>query len=51
MNKKIIILLVLALAIANGELAFNLQNTRYTKASDFWTVDVHFRGGSGSHGY
>ncbi len=52
MNKKLILILVLALAMANAtDLAFNLGNTRYTKGSDFWTVDVPCSGGSGSYQY
>ncbi len=52
MNKKIILLLVITIALAQaGDITFNIANTRYTKASDFWTVDVPCQGGSGQYQY
>ncbi len=52
MNKKLIFILVLALALTNAaDLSFSLTNTRYTKASDFWTVEVPCSGGSGNYQY
>lgn len=40
MSKKLILLLAITMiAMSQTDLlAFNLANTRYTKASDFWTV-------------
>jgi len=52
MNKKLILVLLLALALAQAtDVTFNLANTRYTKASDYWTVDVPCQGGSGQYQY
>lgn len=41
MNTKVILVLVLALAVANaGGLSFNLGGIQYNKASDYWSVNV-----------
>lgn len=52
MNKKLILIFVVIIALANASgLGFNLGQVRYTKASDFWTVDVPISGGSGNYQY
>lgn len=53
MSKKLILLLAITMiAMSQTDLlAFNLANTRYTKASDFWTVEVPCQGGSGQYQY
>lgn len=54
MNQKIVLFMaiaMIAMSQTTGELAFNLGGTRYTKASDFWTVDVPCTGGSGQYQY
>jgi hypothetical protein len=52
MNKKLILVLVLVLAVANStSLSFDLQSIKYTKAADFWTVNVPTTGGSGNFSY
>ncbi len=41
MNTKVVLVLVLALAVANaGGLSFNLGGIQYNKAPDFWSVNV-----------
>lgn len=44
-------IIMIAMSQTPAELAFSLGNTRYTKASDFWTVDVPCTGGSGQYQY
>jgi len=52
MNKKLILILVVVLAVAQaGDVALNLGSTQYTKGSDFWTVNVPCQGGSGKYQY
>lgn len=52
MNKKFILIFVVIIAMANaGDLAFNLGSTKYTKAADYWTVDIPLLGGSGKYQY
>ena len=54
MTKKIFLLLVIAMIAMSQttrELSFSIADTRYTKASDFWTVDVPCTGGSGQYQY
>lgn len=52
MNKKLILIFVVIIALANASsLGFNLGQVKYTKASDFWTVDVPIIGGSGNYQY
>ena len=52
MNKNTILIFVVVIDLANAsDLAFNLGSTRYTKASDYWTVDVPIMGGSGNYQY
>lgn len=49
MNKKLILIFVVLIAIGNASMSFNLLSTKYTKASDYWTVDVPIMGGSGNY--
>lgn len=52
MNKKLILILVAIIALASAsDLALSLSNTKYTKAYDYWTVDVPVTGGSGNYKY
>lgn len=54
MNKKLILIMaiaMIAMSQTTADLTFNLANTRYTKASDFWTADVPCTGGSGQYQY
>ena len=52
MSTKIIVLLIVAFAAVSAtNLQFDLYNTKYTKASDYWTVDVPLIGGSGQYLY
>ncbi len=51
MNKKLIFIFVVVALASAGDLGFNIGSTRYTKASDYWTVDVPCNGGSGNYQY
>lgn len=53
MSKKLILILAITMiAMAQtSDITFNLANTRYNKASDYWTVDVPCQGGSGQYQY